>query len=209
MRMKYLVAFLLVLVGHSSFAQKEVVYKSPSAFYIMPCQLLSGTYASGFTVGAEFRLTKRYSFSIEGGPFYEPGYMFKTDIKYYLNGHKDGHFAVKKYFGLEYAYKQQDYKVHDELTTPPKPGIDYSVYKFVNTGYLKYGMTISRPRSFYMDAYVGLGIRYRVVHNNLTAAQKDDLYHWHEGFVDSYTNGNARGFAPAISIGWKIGFRYK
>jgi hypothetical protein len=206
MFIRYFIFVVSVFLAGGVYAKRLT---PPYAIYVMPCQVISGTYASGFTVGTEFQVYKRFSLTLEGGPFYEPGYMAKGNIKYYLNGFKDGKMEIKKYFAIEYAYKEQNYTAHDELKTPPKPKIDYSVYKFTNTVNLKVGFVATRKHSYYMDAYVGLGIRYRIVQNDLTQAQVDDLYHWHEGFVDSYTNANARGFAPSVTIGWKIGFRYK
>lgn len=147
--------------------------------------------------------------TLEAGNFYTNGFMGKADAKCYLNNEfKDGKMEEKSYLAIEYAYKRQVYTANDSLKSVMK-NLDYSVYKFVNILNLKIGFTATRARSYYMDAYCGIGIRYRVVNNNLTSDQIADLYHWHEGFIDNFTNSSAHGISPSISLGWKIGYRYK
>jgi hypothetical protein len=195
----------------ASYGQDSSKPRPPFAVYIMPAQLINLSYSLGFTVGTEFRAYRNFSLTIEGGCFYTPGFMAKANVKYYLLQRTD-HVNRKErayYFALEYAYKEQSYNVRDELREPPKTRLDYSVDKYVSTANIKFGKTLSRLHSWYIDLYFGAGIRYRIVHNSLLPGEKETLYHWNEGQVDGLTNDKAKNYLPNISLGVKLGYRYK
>jgi hypothetical protein len=199
---------LLVTVCSYVFAQDSQVLHPPYSVYMMPTQLLNPTYSSGFTIGTEFRLCKPFSVSVEAGNFYTNGFMSKVNLKYYLRSVFGGSSEWTYYLALEYAYKSQTYIVTDKYKDPPASDIEYSVSKYVNAVHIKIGKIQNLKRRFYLDEYFGFGFRYRFVHNTLNGHEKL-LYHWNEGFIDNITNSNAHRFSPGISLGVKIGFRYK
>ena len=185
----------------------------------MPCQLLPLAYSGGATAGMEFSVYRRFALTAEAGGFYDPGFLVKGDLKYYLP--QAGYSYNRQlfyYLAVEYAYKEQAYAAADNLREPGtgKPGaeVNYSVYKFVNTVNLKYGCTVMRAgskilRSFYTDVYAGAGIRYRVASNTLAPGEVAQLYHWNEGFIDNFTNSAGRGYTLAVSLGIKVGLKCK
>lgn len=178
--------------------------------YLMPCQLLNLSYASGIILGAEINIYKSVSASVEGGTFFQgTGNTAKVNLKYYLPLNEiDGRYEIRHYVALEYAYKNQQYGVSDKIEGPPKQDVNYTEDKFISTGNLKVGSSWSRKKSWFMDFYVGAGVRYRVVRNTLTPYELDHIYHWHEGFIDRFTNSSCNGFCPSITIGWKVGYRF-
>ena len=197
------------------YGEDSIKVHPPFGIYIMPCQVIPIGYAIGLTLGTEFRVYHLFSLTLEGGGFTTSGYMVKTNLKYYLHGVDiKENKEVACYFALEYAYKKQSYSIDDYLRDDPYTDVNYSVYKFVNTINLKYGCVKRRinpkhKHTFYTDCYFGLGIRYKVEQNNLLRGQENELYHWNQGYIDSYTNSNGRGYVPAISLGVKVGYRYR
>lgn len=181
----------------------------PFSICVMPCQLISGTYADGVTLGTEFRVYHPLSLSLEAGPFFESGYMAKTNLKFYIPVSIEDNMEQAPYIALEYAYKEQSYKVTDRLKGPPKSEVKYTVSKHANTVHLKLGAVMSRKGSVFMDMYVGLGIRYRVVDNSLLPDQEKTLYHRNEGFTARNTHDKCEGYALSIALGWKVGWRYR
>ena len=209
-------AFLIVLLVTTALCEKNYALDSarvhpPFAFYIMPTQLLNPAYSSGFALGTEFSLVRKFSLTLEGGCFYTPGYMGKVNLKYYLAGYIDHHGIAEAshYLGIEYAYKEQSYRVKDRLRDPPETPVNYHVYKYVNAFHFKYGKVVSLPRSVFMDMYVGVGVRYRVVRNTLLPGDEEKMYHMHESFIDNFSNSAAVGFMPSLAFGVKLGYRYR
>jgi hypothetical protein len=137
--------------------------------------------------------------------------MARANLKYYL-AHTRGQ-KEQPYLALEYGYKTQSYQGSDNLSAypggQPGPAINYPVYKFVNTVSIKFGRTTCYHKWLYTDVYCGVGLRYKVAWNNLTTDQISRLYHWHEGFIESYSNSAGRGFTAALSLGAKIGYRFR
>ena len=211
MRILILVILLPVQLYAGTHIFDTAGLRPPFSIYLMPTQLLNPVYSSGFTLGAEFRVYRRISLTLEGGPFYTPGYMAKGNIKYYLKGGYEAHnLAITHfYFAIEYVYKKQSYKVKDKLRDPPETEFDYTVYKYVNTVNIKFGKTVSFPHSAFIDSYFGIGVRYRTVHNSLLPGEDEKLYHLNESQIDNFTNSEAKGYLPCILLGIKIGYRYK
>ncbi len=209
MRALFIAVLLSLSVARAGHAQDSLTLHNPFSVFILPCQLISGTYASGITAGTEFRLYRHWSASLEGGPYFHTGYMAKVNLKYYLPVVLDQNREKAWYGAIEYAYKQQAYSVTDQQTSPPQSDVKYDVRKHANTINLKIGVVLSRKGSFFMDTYAGLGMRYRVVTNDLYPGETDDFFHWHEGMIDQQSNAVADGWVPNIVIGWKIGYRYK
>ena len=205
-----MVALLCFSVVAKASAQDTAARSLPYTIFVMPCQLLPLAYSGGLTVGTEFPLVKQLSLSAEGGLFYEPGYMVKVNLKYYLphSVNEDD----KYYLALEYSYKKQRYTVSDNIkdsSGSPGPEVSYSVYKFANTLSVKLGCLMLKSRVFFIDGYCGLGLRYKAVGNSLAPGDVQTLYHWNEGFIDNFSNSAGSGFVPTLSLGIKLGVRYK
>jgi len=216
----FLLVFLFSVTGITNAAAQDTLRPClPFAVYIMPLQLIPVAYSWGPGLGAEFWIYHHFSLTIDGSAFYKAGYMARMNIKYYLPNIKlGGKKGIASYVALEYAYKKQAYSVQDNLYdgnySLSDSEVNYSVYKFVNIVNFKFGYVTKwfKPgwlRKFYTDGYVGLGIRYKVVHNTLSPGQIRDLYHWNEGDIDNSSNSDWVGLAPSLSLGIKIGYRYR
>jgi hypothetical protein len=187
--------------------------RPPFSVFVMPCQLIT-QYTAGFTAGTEFRLFHRLSMSLEAGPnfagsYMDKGFMAKANLKYYFPVYIDENLEKAWYGCIEYGYKEQSYSAFDHLTDSAKTDVTYHVRKHANTINLKIGLVLSRRGSFFFDVYGGIGARYRVVRNDLAPGETNELYHWHEGMVDAPTNDVADGWRPVLTLGWKVGYRYR
>ena len=208
---RYLFLFIVLIVSSHAIAADTDKTVKPLAIYILPTQLIDIAYDYGLNVGAEIPLFRQFALTGEYCKYFAAdGFMARANLKYYFKHSKDPELGP--YLALEYGYKDEAYQGSDNIRNAAGQAgipVKYEVYKFVNTATLKYGALYVVSKRLYFDFYAGLGIKYKVAWNSLTDDQISSLYHWHEGDIDKFANCANRGYTLSLSLGLKIGYRFK
>jgi hypothetical protein len=154
-------------------------------------------------IGIEYRIKPYYTIEHEAGLFFDnsKGYMYRTDIKKYLEGWDDG-----TYISIDLFHKYQTYSSSDTIL-----GVltDYRVNKTVETVSFKYGRVITFKFGLLLDFYCGLGIRFQQNKNTLTSEQNAYLPPRYDYNTNWILNRQQNRVYPNLLAGIKIGYRIK
>ncbi len=204
--------------GNPAFAKRGTDFygtRRPFGLFVEPTALVSLYNSGAARFGVEIPVMHDIGL-VYTNCLYKDGYGFKAAIKAYSDVEmvtpKSGllRTADKRFYvSLEYYYKAYQYDNTDSVKAPPYGERTYHVEKFATTVSIQIGV-ITTGSGLYYDWYVGLGLRVKTVNNDLKDGESDNFYHWHEGFVTSYTDSKAHDqVGPHISLGLRVGWRYR
>jgi hypothetical protein len=171
------------------------VYNGSSPRIGMEFRSKSSVYAIYNEIGTYFRNSKEKS-NIEG-------FLVKCELKKYIKK------FTNKFFSIEFFYKHQSYDTFDSIEIQPYYLKYYHVSKNVYCLTFKYGSTQMGNNRFIGEAFVGIGIRYKLTKSTLTHDENNYIMPsvWHPRNI--MINQAGHFLYPNIDLGIKIGYCIK
>lgn len=212
MKNKIVVIFLLLLVLRS-FGQDSIDNKL--CIKIAPLALLDIYSGMSPRIGVEYKLKRNISLYNEIGTYVPnqnsntniKGFLSKIELKAFLN--RSGK-TINHYISSEIFYKQQTYDSYDSISQNSSYYLkNYSVSKKAACLTLKYGFLKVFKFNLVLDAFVGLGVRFKFVESTLTNYENSNIKP--EGSYSANIALSKAGNFTLLNLdmGIKIGYRIK
>ncbi|XZF16447.1 hypothetical protein ACTHGU_09920 [Chitinophagaceae bacterium MMS25-I14] len=205
-----LLCFAFLLPAIIAPAQDTTIHNRGLALFWEPSSMFSVYNGSIATFGLEKSLGEAFALNGSIGAYIAGngntirphGYKIKAAIKAYLPEDQ----GLRTYLALEYCYKDVHYTYEDEMEST-RETVQYHVQKYKTRVSLLYGAVIPMHKIF-LDGFVGAGIGYKYVSNDINPDQLNDFYHWHEGFIQSFSDGATACATFDICLGVRVGLRF-
>jgi len=210
---KTLLLFCL-LSGFAAAAQRRGYSSIPARYtiiFVEPAAAIDFFNGASIRLGAEHKWCKKWSLSGTGGVYVEKGFMGKLEVKYLVRDNRSDRHSVS----LEYEHKQHQHTTDDFYRKPDsregylpdesRP-VSYSSDKHINQLNAKYVYDQFWQRHWWLEAYAGLGIKFKTTTNSISDAEQDNLYHFHESVIRNFSFSGGTFVQPAVVIGIKFGF---
>ena len=218
--MKTFTLSLLLLIAFNAtvcIAQKKEKYILPKGSWLFrfnPTGMIDPV-ETNFSVGGEYRFHSNWSVSADAawifyssyfGAKHTNGFIFRPAIRYYIP-HTDGMFVE-----TELHYKYVSYRIEDWLGKNCVNGVP-SYEEFTRFSYLKqawgfhiktgYQERIGRDKRFWMEAYLGIGPRWR----SFKVKDEPNSCYTHAG--DASLNIINNNLSVAIPMGIRLMYTFK
>ena len=217
--MRTLIVLLILISSEFCFAQdpkKEGIetVDSKVCLKFAPMSLLDGYHGASIRIGIEYKLKNALSLYNEIGTFVpnsfgkknNQGALTKIELKRYLNKTNE---TSGEYFSVESFIFYQSYNIDDTINLKPKYARNFNVYKGVSCLTFKFGELTSFKCGLTIDAFAGLGIRFKSSHNSLNDEENNNIVSVGD-YGDNISEEKAGKFVwPKIDLGVKVGWRLK
>ncbi|MEP7257370.1 MAG: DUF3575 domain-containing protein [Flavitalea sp.] len=214
MRYFFLLLSFLLLFLVSTQAQKTVPYPINSFHFLRfnPLGLLDPVEGN-LSFGAEYHLQKSWSVAMDASwIFYSrhfseanaSGFMLRPAIRTYRGPRQN------RFFELEFQYKQVDHHLHDWIGRDFVNGVpsyeeltSFTYRKQVFGFHFKAGsiFPLTKNKRFWMEAYVGLGARYRHF------STVNQPYNTFSPLSDIFEGDFTLGWTAALPLGMRLMWR--
>ncbi len=198
-----MINFWFLLLNYSLSAQLKQLKDGKLHLSISPLAIVDYNDGSSIRLSVDFNIKSKFVFSTETFFYTSLGNLFsyktnprgigvKPCLKYYFNEK-----TTRKYFGLEYQYKEQSYQLDDSFAiTGIAPFYKlHNIKRFVNCVTLKYGQLQNINPYIVIEYFTGIGVRYRTSNTNLSTQEYNGIKRG-----EQYKN-NIGGGASAREIG--------
>ena len=176
---------------------------------VAPLSLLGIYTGPAIKAGLEYKVRNNLSLYNELGFYflYGSGVSVKLEVKKYFETNKN----VGNYLSAELHYKYQAYDASDTIrvgVSGQPYNRDYQVSKHVECLTFKYGNMTAYKFGLVLDAFVGLGIRFRQGQNTLTSVENDNIKSSSDYGPNVLENRAGFFVFPNFDLGVKIGYRF-
>lgn len=207
-------------------SEYEDYYKFKNLIKFTPLKLLNFAYPT-LEIGYERKTGIRFSTEIKAGYILpnsmaglldnekpnNKGFTFSLEEKYFLKPPKRN----RPYIAFEFNYRRISYNAinsfaypneePDSIYPPPSYVDSFSIKKQVFNYTLKYGLQTQYKR-FFIDLYVGLGLRRREVRHFDRNNPIDEFLYFRK--INFYNLIAEKGFSfqPTLALNIRLGFRF-
>lgn len=165
-------------------------------------------------IGIEYKVKKTFAIYNEIGTYISgpnsmqnnKGILTKVEFKKYFN-HDD--FTSGNYISAELFYKHQSFRMIDSIYVNTKYEKEFNVTKDVGCVTIKYGKLSVFKYHFIVDAFVGLGLRYKVSKSTLTEEENKHIVPIGDYHLNIPVSEAGTFFYPNLDLGVKIGYSIK
>lgn len=213
------VYLLFLLVARISFGQSDSIPASKLIVKFAPLSLIPAYMGPSIRAGVEYRFKNPWAIYGELGSFFynSKGLTGKLELKFYFSEtvFKKPARAVSNYFSTELYYKYQYYDTYDSIAPdlmdgePGFPKTEYSVSKHIECFTIKYGALNVFNSGFVLDAFIGLGIRFKQAKNTLSPEDNVNMPSTSDYGPNLFINRAGNFIYPNFEAGIKIGWRIK
>jgi hypothetical protein len=198
--MKATLIIISLLIFNSCFSQNDSTIDNRVALKFCISSLHVPYVGRSFRTCIEYRIKPFYSIENEAGLFFDnsKGYMFRTDIKKYLENYNDG-----TYISIDLFHKFQTYSASDTIFGTLT---DYHVKKNIVTLSFKYGRVISFKFGLLVDLYCGIGIKFQQNKNTLSKEENANMPPLYDYNTNWILNREQNKVYPNLLAGLKIGY---
>lgn len=218
----YLIFLSLLLFILKINAQNDSVNAGYSVG-ISPLSLIDASDGSSVRLNFEIPISNRITIGAEGG-FYifglayrenPKGYLIKPILKYYLNPkeHK------MRYLAGEYMYKEISYNLSDSLDlNEVRLEKNYTINRDIHTFSVKYGEIYQLWKTFDLEWYAGIGIRFMNSTSELSPEEeravltdfdKENNIDHGDSPIKQLSRQSGKFVYPNVVLGIKILFSFK
>lgn len=181
---------------------------------IAPFSLLDIYSGMSARIGIEYKIVNTLSLYNEFGTYISgpnsllnnQGMLSKIELKKYF-------FQVEQhtgnYLSVELFYKHQKFNLIDSISLNTKYEKEYKVLKDVACFTIKYGKLSVYMKRLIVDAFVGVGLRYKVATNNLTKEENKNIVPIGDYHFNLFVGKAGKFFYPNFDLGIKIGYVIK
>lgn len=201
--MKTTLIIICLLIFKSCFCQIDSTNVNRIALKLCVSSLHVPYVGRSVRTSIEYRIKSFYSIEHEAGLFFDnsKGYMFRTDIKKYLESYNDG-----TYISIDLFHKFQTYSASDTISGTLT---DYHVKKNIETLSFKYGRVITFKCGLLVDLYCGIGIKFQQNKNTLSKEENANMPPLYDYNTNWILNREQNKVYPNLLAGLKIGYVIK
>jgi hypothetical protein len=181
---------------------------------IAPLALLDIYSGMSPRIGIEYNLKRSFYLYNEIGTYISgpnsllnnKGFLTKIELKKYFNFDE---INSGTYLSAELFFKHQSFGRTDSIRLINKYEKDYVVTKNVTCFTIKFGYLKDLKYNFFIDYFIGAGLRYKISSSTLTAEENSNIIGEGDYNFNIAVGESGKFYRPNIDIGLKIGYRIK